>query len=48
MEIITCSDIICLYAVVLTDGKTIDHLYGYRRKSASFILTGPGLVINLL
>ena len=43
MEIIKCSDIICLYAVVLMDGTTMDHLYGNRRKFASFLLTGQAL-----
>ena len=41
-------DIICLKAVVLLGGKTMDHLYGNGRKLASFLLTNPALVIEHL
>ena len=41
-------DVICLEAIVLPGGKTMEHLYGNRRKFASFLLTSPALVIEHL
>ena len=41
-------DVICLEAVVLPGGKTMERLYGKGRKFASFLLTGPALVIEHL
>ena len=37
-----------LLAVIFLAGKTMDHLYGNRRKFVSLSLTGPVLVIELL
>ena len=39
-------DIISLQTVVLPGGKTMDHLYGNRRKFASFLPTSPVWVIE--
>ena len=41
-------DVICLEAVVLPGGKTMERLYGNGRKFASFSLTSPALVIEHL
>ena len=41
-------DVICLEVVVLPGGKTMERLYGNRRKFASFSLTSPALVIEHL
>ena len=41
-------DVICLEAVVLPGGKTVERLYGNGRKFASSSLTSPGLVIEHL
>ena len=41
-------DVICLEAVVLLGGKTMERLYGNGRKFASFSLTSPALVIEHL
>ena len=41
-------NVICPWAGVLLGGKTIDHLYGNRRKFASILLTDPMTVIGLL
>ena len=41
-------DVIYLEAVVRVGGKTMEHLYGNRRKLASFSLTRPALVIEHL
>ena len=41
-------DVTCLEAVVLLGGKTMECLYGNRRKFASFSLTSPALVIEHL
>ena len=38
-------DVICLEAVVLLIGKTMERLYGNGKKFASFLLTSPALVI---
>ena len=39
-------DVICLEAVVLPDGKPMEHLYGNGKKFASFSLTSPALIIE--
>ena len=41
-------DVICLEAVVLLGGKTMEYSYGNRRKFALFSLTSPALVIEHL
>ena len=41
-------DVICLEAVVLPGGKTMECLYGNERKFDSFSLTSPALVIEHL
>ena len=41
-------DVICLEAIVLMVGKTMEHLYGNGRKFTSFLLTNPALVIEHL
>ena len=41
-------DVICLEALVLPGGKTMERLYGNGRKFASFSLTSPALVIEHL
>ena len=41
-------DVICLEAVVLLGGKTMERLYDNGRKIASFSLTSPALVIEHL
>ena len=41
-------DVICLEAVVLPGGKTMEHLYGNRRKFTLFSLTSPASVIEHL
>ena len=41
-------DVICLEAVVLPGGKTMERLYGNGRKFASFSLTNPALIIEHL
>ena len=41
-------DVICLGAVVLPGGKTMECLYGNGRRFALFLLTSPALVIEHL
>ena len=41
-------DVICLGAIVLPGGKTVERLYGNGRKFASFSLTSAALVIEHL
>ena len=41
-------DVICFEFVVLPGGKTMECLYGNRRKFALFSLTSPALVIEHL
>ena len=41
-------DVICLKAVVLPGGKTMKRLHGNGRKSTSFLLTSPALIIEHL
>ena len=41
-------DIICLEAIVLSGGKTMERLYDNRKKFTSFLLTGPVLINELL
>ena len=41
-------DVICLKAVVLPGGKTMECLYGNGRRFASFSLTSPALIIEHL
>ena len=41
-------DVICLKAVVLPGGKTVERLYGNGRKFASFTLASPALIIEHL
>ena len=41
-------DIICLEAVVLLGGKTMERLYGTGRKFTLFSLTNPALIIEHL
>ena len=41
-------DIICLEAVVLPGGKTMEHLYGNGRKFASFLLISSVFIIEHL
>ena len=41
-------DVICLEALVLPGGKTMERLYDNERKFASFLLTSPTLVIEHL
>ena len=45
---VAACDIICLEAIVLPGGKTMECLYGNGRKFASFLLTSSALFIEHL
>ena len=41
-------DVICLKAIVLPGGKTMECLYGNGKKFTLFLLTSPALIIKHL
>ena len=40
-------DVLCLEALALVDGKTMENWFGNGRKLTSFLLTISALVINI-